>query len=65
MDFSTISNKLKNGDYASRDEFAADFKLMVNNCYIYNQPTTPPFLDAQKLESLFDECTSSFLLADP
>lgn len=36
MDLSTISGKLDAGMYKDRFAFREDFKLMINNCYLYN-----------------------------
>lgn len=36
MDLSTMSGKLDAGMYKDRFAFRDDFKLMINNCYLYN-----------------------------
>ncbi|KAI7866668.1 Bromodomain-containing protein [Spinellus fusiger] len=56
MDLSTIQKRLKNGEYASMDEFAGDIQLMLNNCYLYNNAGDPVCCDAQKLEEVFRRC---------
>lgn len=40
MDLSTISNKLRKGQYANKEEFADDVHLMYNNATMYNHPET-------------------------
>lgn len=37
MDFSTSRGKLKNKDYRHRQEFAADMRLIFNNCETFNE----------------------------
>lgn len=41
MDLTTMSQKLKTGQYATAPEFRADFELMVNNCLVFNPPGNP------------------------
>jgi bromodomain-containing factor 1 len=36
MDVSTITQKLKGGQYASAEEFRSDFELMFTNCFRFN-----------------------------
>ncbi|KAJ1553980.1 hypothetical protein HK096_005513 [Nowakowskiella sp. JEL0078] len=38
MDLSTISKRLAHSVYPSLQAYAADFRLMLNNCYLYNPP---------------------------
>ncbi|CAG8708280.1 10711_t:CDS:2, partial [Acaulospora colombiana] len=55
MDLSTISSKLKSGQYASRNDFADDFKLMLSNAYLFNPVGTDPHNDALKLDDAFQK----------
>ena len=55
MDLSTMSRKLRNGEYQTADMFAADFKLMIRNCFRYNVPRTPYNYAGIQLQRLFDE----------
>lgn len=36
MDLLKMEEKLDNGEYYSFNEFRTDFKLIVNNCRLYN-----------------------------
>lgn len=36
MDLLKMEEKLDNGEYATFTEFRNDFKLIVNNCRLYN-----------------------------
>lgn len=38
MDMGTITNKLKNGQYSTAEEFKGDFDLMFSNCFKFNPP---------------------------
>jgi hypothetical protein len=56
MAFLTISNKLKNGEYGSKEDLAADVRLMCNNAYKYNQvPDAPAYQAAKEIEDLLDD----------
>ncbi|KAF7730999.1 hypothetical protein EC973_001045 [Apophysomyces ossiformis] len=55
MDLSTIETKLIDGSYESPESFEADIRLMFNNCYLYNPPTTPVHKMGKELEKVFDE----------
>ncbi|CAI5439782.1 unnamed protein product [Caenorhabditis angaria] len=41
MDMSTIKKKLEHGEYTEPSEFAKDFKLMLDNCMLYNPVGDP------------------------
>lgn len=55
MDLLTMRKKLTNGEYSSADEFHADFKLMIKNCYTFNPPATAVNDAGHALENLFDQ----------
>jgi len=57
MDLSTMTSKLKAGDYGSRQEFADDFNLMLSNAYLFNPVGTQPHNDALEVEKLFKKST--------
>ena len=44
MDLTTMSQKLKSGQYGTASEFKKDFDLMIKNCLIFN-PTGNPVRD--------------------
>ncbi|KAG0178794.1 hypothetical protein DFQ28_004301 [Apophysomyces sp. BC1034] len=54
MDLSTMKTKLDNNEYSTIDAFAADGRLMFDNCYLYNNAGDPVSLDAKKLEEAFN-----------
>jgi histone acetyltransferase len=46
---------LRSGEYyATLEMFAADFRLMFNNCRLYNAPDTVFFKCATRLEAYFE-----------
>lgn len=49
MDFSTIKQKIDDGNYQNLNEFVNDFKLMCNNAMTYNHQDTIYFKAAKKL----------------
>lgn len=53
-DLSLIKRKLDNDEYTSFDAFEADFRLMLNNCYIFNGETSAAGEVGKMLESEFD-----------
>nr|CDS34988.1 hypothetical transcript [Hymenolepis microstoma] len=55
MDLSTVRTKLENGEYASKDDFAADIRLMFDNCYRYNGTENDIGAMGKTLESVFEE----------
>lgn len=55
MDLMTMRKKLTNGNYASADDFHADFKLIIKNCYTFNPAATPVNEAGHALENFFDQ----------
>ncbi|KAI8050928.1 hypothetical protein BDF22DRAFT_694042 [Syncephalis plumigaleata] len=55
MDLSTIRKKLESNTYTNKDAFAADIRLMINNCFLFNPPGTPVYNQGMQLEDVFDE----------
>ncbi|KAG5680626.1 hypothetical protein PVAND_010120 [Polypedilum vanderplanki] len=55
MDLSTIHDKMENGIYKSPEEFAADIRLMINNCVTYNPPNHPIISLCQQFQKVFED----------
>ncbi|KAJ3009858.1 hypothetical protein HKX48_007722 [Thoreauomyces humboldtii] len=53
MDLSTMEAKLRDQRYANAQEFIADFKLMVENCYTFNTQASPVGQNGTALEKSF------------
>jgi len=51
IDLSEINRRAKKNQYKSKAEFAADLKLMFDNCRTYNPPSTPYYQLANELEA--------------
>ncbi|XP_040266658.1 bromodomain-containing protein 7 [Bufo bufo] len=49
MDFSTMKEKIRNGEYESIEELKENFKLICHNAMIYNKPGTIYYKAAKKL----------------
>lgn len=54
MDISTMSKKLEKCEYQTPDEFIADFKQMIKNCFTYNAPETAVYKMGQAVEKQFE-----------
>lgn len=54
MDLGTIKKRLENYWYYSAQECIHDFKLMFENCYMYNKPEEDVVYMAKTVEQLFD-----------
>lgn len=54
MDLETMSKKLNMYDYKSKEAFTYDFRLIVNNCRRYNQPSTTYYRCADSVETCFN-----------
>ncbi len=55
MDFGTMRGKLDSGAYTMAEKFRDDFKLILNNCFLYNPPGTPVHQAGLELKKLFEE----------
>ncbi|MBW0490891.1 hypothetical protein O181_030606 [Austropuccinia psidii MF-1] len=54
MDLHTMKQKLDRGEYKNGAAFADDFRLMLNNCFIFNPIGTPVNTFGKQLECLFE-----------
>ncbi|GBM93706.1 Next to BRCA1 gene 1 protein [Araneus ventricosus] len=54
MDLSTVKAKFEDSKYNSPEEFAADLRLIFNNCYKYNAHDSLMVAKARKLQNLFE-----------
>ncbi|KAF2154300.1 Bromodomain-containing protein, partial [Myriangium duriaei CBS 260.36] len=54
MDMQTITNKLKNNQYSSAEEFKADFDLMFDNCFRFNPPDNLVHQTGKQFQSEFE-----------
>ncbi|KAH8914025.1 Bromodomain-containing protein, partial [Atractiella rhizophila] len=52
-DLSTIRKHLDQDRYRNFDEFEADVKLMLKNCYTFNASDTPVYASGREFERLF------------
>lgn len=55
MDLSTIGAKLQANLYSNLSAFEADFRLMVDNCKLYNADGTYAFNEADALQQFFEK----------
>eukprot|EP01047_Picozoa_sp_COSAG01_P037450 COSAG01_NODE_2976_length_6765_cov_22.300480_3_plen_170_part_00 len=56
MDLGSIKSQLERGQYSDNPaKFAADVRLVFQNCMTYNQPGTNIYQQAARMRSLFDE----------
>ncbi|KAJ1558080.1 hypothetical protein HK096_003658, partial [Nowakowskiella sp. JEL0078] len=55
MDLSTIRRKLDSNVYESGEEFEDDFRLMLRNCFTFNDPMSLVYGMGRKLEQVFNE----------
>lgn len=56
IDLASIGAKIDARVYTSRADFANDFRLMMDNCFKYNPPTSQTYQQGRKLSALFDKC---------
>eukprot|EP00049_Salpingoeca_infusionum_P026489 m.25951 g.25951 ORF g.25951 m.25951 type:complete len:1105 (+) comp8780_c0_seq2:172-3486(+) len=54
MDLGTIKKKLDAQQYDNKEGFAADVRLMFENCYTYNAPQDAVTIMARKLHQVFE-----------
>ena len=55
MDMRTIQEKLDSHQYNDEDDFAFDFRLMLQNCLLYNDMDHPITPICQKFQKAFEE----------
>lgn len=55
MDLSTVSTKLKTGQYENSKEFELDMRQIFKNCFKFNLPGDPTYLAGQKFQEVFNE----------
>ena len=55
VDLSSMNVKLEEGMYRNRNDFEADFRLMIENCYTYNPPGTFAHNEGVALEAFFEK----------
>ncbi|KAJ3129088.1 hypothetical protein HK098_002680 [Nowakowskiella sp. JEL0407] len=55
MDLSTIKKKLEQGSYETAEEFESDFRLMLRNCFTFNDPLSPVYSMGRSLELVFND----------
>lgn len=53
-DLSLIKRRLDNDEYSTLEAYEADFRLMINNCLVFNGEGTPAYDVGQTLEADFD-----------
>ncbi|EDV55185.2 uncharacterized protein Dere_GG21955 [Drosophila erecta] len=53
MDIGTILKRVQNNYYRSINEAIADFKLIIRNCFVFNQPGDVVYRKGQMLEKFF------------
>ncbi|KAJ2454223.1 hypothetical protein EV183_001708 [Coemansia sp. RSA 2336] len=54
MDLGTIKMKLEQKKYLALSDFVSDIRLMFNNCYLFNPPSTPVYNMGKEVEAAFD-----------
>lgn len=54
-----MSAKLEAGMYKDRSAFEADFRLMIENCQLYNSPGTYAYNESVILDGFFEKRKSA------
>jgi len=60
MDLLKMEDKLDNGEYKKFSEFRNDFKLIVNNCRLYNGQNNEYTEMVNNLQEAFDKATKKY-----
>lgn len=55
MDLSTVKKKLDSGQYANRNQFDEDIRLMLSNCYTFNPPDSYVHNEGKQLEKVYEK----------
>lgn len=53
-DLGLIKRRLDNDEYSTPEALEADFRLMVNNCLVFNGEGSPAYEVGQTMEAEFD-----------
>ncbi|CAB3410807.1 unnamed protein product [Caenorhabditis bovis] len=64
MDMSTIKKKLESGEYTEPSQFAEDYRLMLNNCLLYNPSGDPINELGRKYLAIFEQKWKDFEKSD-
>ena len=64
MDLKTLKRKLIDGDYASRQEYQRDFRLIIDNALQFHEPDSEIAKDARSLSARFEEKMTMLSLTD-
>lgn len=54
MDLGTVKTKLDRGEYKNGAAFAADVRLMLNNCFTYNPQGQDVYQMGKQVEKVFE-----------
>ncbi|KAH9413836.1 hypothetical protein DERP_009434, partial [Dermatophagoides pteronyssinus] len=54
MDFTVIKNKLQNNSYKTKEDYAADIRLMFDNCVTFNEDESPVGQAGHLLRAFFE-----------
>nr|XP_046920711.1 LOW QUALITY PROTEIN: bromodomain adjacent to zinc finger domain protein 2B-like [Dermatophagoides farinae] len=54
MDFTLIKNKLQNNSYKTKEDYAADIRLMFDNCVTFNEDESPVGQAGHLLRAFFE-----------
>ncbi|KNC99009.1 uncharacterized protein SPPG_05959 [Spizellomyces punctatus DAOM BR117] len=54
MDLSTVRKNLRNKNYKTLQQFENDVRLIFTNCFTFNRPGEPVYIQGKDLEAIFD-----------
>ncbi|PWN22135.1 Bromodomain-containing protein [Microstroma glucosiphilum] len=60
-----IQGRLRKREYADKNDFVADMKLLFNNCYTFNPPDNEVHQMGKRTEAVFEEKMSNMPKAKP
>uniref|UniRef100_A0A8W8NKI0 Bromodomain adjacent to zinc finger domain protein 2B n=2 Tax=Magallana gigas TaxID=29159 RepID=A0A8W8NKI0_MAGGI len=65
MDFTTMKNKLRDNQYKTRGDFAADVRLIFNNCQTFNEDDSEVGRAGHNMRKFFEVRWKQLLLTSP